>query len=126
LISLHPYDENSNYSQGSYALLPDQLQTYFSGLAQHPVLQRLAECDPYDGQRFSVDDSIQLRDDLKRFTERVKTRTSPEPPDRVSNSPGEIADGEYGWRGIEVFCNQFRTVLDEGIRDGTGFVSLGD
>lgn len=71
-------------------------------------------------------ESIELRDDLKRFASEVKNRLVPEPPDHVSNSPGEVADEPFGWKGVEVFCEQFETVLDDGITGDVGIAALGD
>jgi len=107
-------------------MLPDQLQTYLSYLGQYPALQRLADCDPYDEQRFSVEESVELREDLRRFTVDVKNRSVPEVPDHVGDSPGEIADGQFGWKGIEAFCDQLQCVLKDGITADVGIVSIGD
>ena len=126
MLTLHPYDKSTYYGDGSYALLPDQLQTYLSTLVGFPALQRLSMCDPYDGQRFSVEESIEFREELRQFAEKVEYRTVPVPPDHISNSPGEGEDEEYGWKGIELFCEQFQTVLDDGITANVGIVSLGD
>ncbi len=126
MLTLHPYDPSSKYSEGPWAPLPDQLQTYLGGLDDYPQLRRLSECDPYDGELFSIDGCREMARELDRLALVVESHRVPDPPECVSQSPGEPADQPFGWTGLERFCRSLATVLQVGIGSGGGVVSLGD
>jgi len=126
MMTLHPYDDASNYSKGPYALLPDQLQSYLSELTGYSSLKQLSLCDPYDSQRFSSTEAEAMRSEIEQLRPLVINQQISPPPSLVSNSPGETPNEPYGWEGLLKFCDTFSEVLNCGIESKNGIASLGD
>jgi len=97
-----------------------------TSLAGYPSLSGLADLDPYAAERIDAAVATRMRDELSRFRAALARRALPPPPPKISDSPGEASDDDFGWPGLEAFCERLAEVLAGSPSSTRGIRAIGD